>query len=125
MGIDLIWLLPIHPIGMTNRKGTLGSPYSIDDFRAVNPQYGTMDDFRRMVSEIHRLGMRIMIDIVFRHTSYDCPWVKEHPEWYARDELVKFFISFLIYYDHIYVIGESNCSCTCLDRYFGSEIGGK
>ncbi|CAF4865472.1 unnamed protein product, partial [Rotaria sp. Silwood1] len=86
MGIDLVWFLPIHPIGMTNRKGTFGSPYSIDDFRGVNPQYGTMDDFHRLVSEIHQLGMRLMIDIVFRHTSHDCTWVKDHPEWYARDE---------------------------------------
>ncbi|CAF4510425.1 unnamed protein product, partial [Rotaria sp. Silwood2] len=55
MGIDIIWLLPIHPIGISNRKGSLGSPYSIKDFRAINPEYGRMDDFHRLVSEIHRL----------------------------------------------------------------------
>ncbi|CAF3014968.1 unnamed protein product [Rotaria sp. Silwood2] len=86
MGIDIIWLLPIHPIGISNRKGSLGSPYSIKDFRAIKPEYGRMDDFHRLVSEIHRLGMRLMIDIVYPHTSHDCSWVKEHPEWYMRDE---------------------------------------
>ena len=90
MSIDFVWFLPIHPIGIMNRKGPLGSPYSINDFRAINPEYGTMDDFHRLVSEMHRLGMRVMIDIVFRHTSHDCSWVKEHPEWYLRDETVSF-----------------------------------
>ncbi|CAF4249111.1 unnamed protein product [Rotaria socialis] len=85
MGIDFVWFLPIHPIGITNRKGSLGSPYSINDFRAINPEYGTMGDFDHLVSELHRLGMRVMIDIVFRHTSHDCSWIKEYPEWYWRD----------------------------------------
>ena len=58
MGIDFVWFLPIHPIGITNRKGSLGSPYSISDFRAINPEYGTVDDFHRLVSEMHRVGMR-------------------------------------------------------------------
>ncbi|CAF4246195.1 unnamed protein product [Rotaria sp. Silwood2] len=57
MGIDIIWLLPIHPIGISNRKGSLGSPYSIKDFRAIKPEYGRMDDFHRLVSEIHRLAL--------------------------------------------------------------------
>lgn len=61
MGIDLVWFLPIHPIGITNRKGPLGSPYSVNDYRAINPEYGTMDDFDLLVSEIHRLGLRVMI----------------------------------------------------------------
>ena len=88
MGFDVLWLLPIHPIGKTNRKGTLGSPYSIEDFRQINPEYGTMDDFHRLLSSVHRNGMRLMIDIVFRHTSHDCSWVSQHPEWYSRDETV-------------------------------------
>ncbi|CAF1395118.1 unnamed protein product [Adineta ricciae] len=86
MGIDFVWLLPIHPVGKTNRKGTLGSPYSIDNFREINPEHGNLDDFCRLVSEVHRHGMRLMIDIVFRHTSHDCPWATQHPEWYLRDE---------------------------------------
>ncbi|UJR29840.1 hypothetical protein I4U23_017383 [Adineta vaga] len=86
MGVDFVWLLPIHPIGKTNRKGTLGSPYSIDNFREINPEHGDLNDFLRLISEVHRYGMRLMIDIVFRHTSHDCLWVKQHPEWYLRDE---------------------------------------
>ncbi|CAF1134171.1 unnamed protein product [Adineta steineri] len=89
MGIDFVWLLPIHPIGLTNRKGSLGSPYSIDNFREINPEHGDLNDFRRLISEVHRQGMRLMIDIVFRHTSHDCLWAKEHPEWYLRDETGK------------------------------------
>lgn len=88
MGFDVLWLLPIHPIGKTNRKGTLGSPYSIEDFRQINPEYGTMDDFHHLLSSVHQNGMRLMIDIVFRHTSHDCSWVSQHPEWYSRDETV-------------------------------------
>lgn len=88
MGIDFIWLLPIHPIGVTKRKGTLGSPYSINDFREINPEYGNLDDFLRLVSQVHRQGMYLMLDIVFRHTSCDCIWVKQHPEWYLTDEKV-------------------------------------
>jgi glycosidase len=98
MGIDFVWLLPIHPIGLTKRKGTLGSPYSIDNFREINPEHGNLDDFHRLVSEIHRHGMRLMIDIVFRHTSHDCPWAKEHPEWYLTDETVR---SILFIINHI------------------------
>ena len=79
MGFDLIWLLPIHPIGKTNRKGTFGSSYSIDDFRQINSELGTLEDFRRLLDQTHQHGMRLMMDIVFRHTSHDCPWVKEHP----------------------------------------------
>ncbi|CAF1542027.1 unnamed protein product [Rotaria sp. Silwood1] len=86
LGIDFIWLLPINPIGLTNRKGTLGSPYSINNFREINPEHGNLDDFRHLVSEVHRQGMRLMLDIVFRHTSHDCPWVKQHPEWYLKDD---------------------------------------
>ncbi|CAF2776509.1 unnamed protein product [Rotaria sp. Silwood2] len=86
LGIDFIWLLPIHPIGLTNRKGTLGSPYSIKNFREINPEHGNLDDFRHLVSEIHRQGMYLMLDMVFRHTSHDCPWVKQHPEWYLTDD---------------------------------------
>ncbi|UJR29841.1 hypothetical protein I4U23_017384 [Adineta vaga] len=89
MGVDFVWLLPIHPIGKTNRKGTLGSPYSIDNFREINPEHGDLNDFLRLISEVHRYGMRLMIDIVFRHTSHDCLWVKQHPEWYLRDETGK------------------------------------
>ena len=71
LGVDILWLLPIHPIGKTCRKGVLGSPYAIRDYRAVNEEYGTMQDFERLAGEVHRLGMRLIIDVVYNHTSPD------------------------------------------------------
>lgn len=82
LGVDVIWLLPIHPIGETARKGTLGSPYAIRDYRAVNPEYGTLEDFRRLVDDIHRRGMRCIIDVVYNHTSPDSWLAEHHPQWF-------------------------------------------
>ena len=84
LGADIVWLLPIHPIGAVKRKGTLGSPYAIRDYRAVNPEYGTLDDFRRLVDEVHALGMKCIIDVVYNHTSPDSVLAGEHPEWFYR-----------------------------------------
>lgn len=82
LGTDIIWLMPIHPIGEKARKGTLGSPYAIRDYRAVNPEYGTLEDFRRLVDDIHGLGMKCIIDVVYHHTSPDSVLAGEHPEWF-------------------------------------------
>lgn len=82
LGTDIVWLMPIHPIGEVNRKGTLGSPYAIRNYRAVNPEYGTMEDFRALVDEIHANGMKCIIDVVYNHTSPDSVLSKEHPEWF-------------------------------------------
>lgn len=82
LGTDIIWLLPIHPTGEKNRKGTLGSPYAIRDYRAVNPEFGTMDDFRRLVDAIHAHGMKCIIDVVYNHTSPDSWLAEHHPEWF-------------------------------------------
>jgi len=82
LGVDIIWLMPIHPIGEKARKGTLGSPYAIRDYRAVNPEYGSLEDFQNLVEEIHRLGMRCIIDVVYNHTSPDSVLSGEHPEWF-------------------------------------------
>ena len=71
LGVDIIWLMPIHPIGTRARKGTAGSPYAISDYRAVHPDYGTLEDFRRLVDSIHQLGMKCIIDVVYNHTSPD------------------------------------------------------
>jgi glycosidase len=84
LGVDVIWFLPIHPIGIKERKGTLGSPYAIRDYRAVNPEFGTMADFRTLVDDIHHLGMQCMIDVVYNHTSPDSVLMAEHPEWFYR-----------------------------------------
>lgn len=84
LGVDTIWLMPIHPVGEVSRKGSLGSPYAIRDYRAVNPEYGTLEDFRRLVDDIHAHGMRCIIDVVYNHTSPDSVLAHEHPEWFFR-----------------------------------------
>lgn len=86
MGVDILWVMPIHPIGIKNHKGTLGSYYSISDYKAVNPEYGTMDDFKRLVNKSHELGMKVIIDWVANHTAWDNVWVNEHPEWYKKND---------------------------------------
>ncbi|WP_291118544.1 alpha-amylase family glycosyl hydrolase [Flavobacterium sp. UBA6135] len=85
MGIDIIWLMPINPIGEKNRKGTLGSPYSVKDYYGVNPEFGTLDDLKAFVKEAHELGMYVILDWVANHTAWDNNLVNEHPEWYKRD----------------------------------------
>ncbi len=85
MGVDVIWFMPIHPIGKLNRKGSLGSPYSIADYRAVNPEYGTRQDFARLVETAHALGLKVMIDVVYNHTAHDSVLAQEHPEYFHTD----------------------------------------
>jgi glycosidase len=82
IGTDIIWLMPIHPIGEKNRKGTLGSPYAVRDYRAVNPELGTMDDLRSLAAAAHRRGMKCIIDVVYNHTSPDSVLAHTHPEWF-------------------------------------------
>ena len=86
VGADVVWLMPIHPIGETGRKGPLGSPYAARDYRAINAAYGTADDFRALVGAVHARGMRLILDWVPDHTAPDHPWVREHPDYYVRDE---------------------------------------
>ena len=82
LGVDVIWLMPIHPIGESKRKGTLGSPYAIRDYRAVNPEFGALADFIALTEAIHALGMRVIIDVVYNHTSPDSVLAQAHPEWF-------------------------------------------
>ncbi len=86
MGVDVIWFMPIHPIGKVGRKGVLGSPYSITDYRGVNPEYGSMSEFARLVEIAHSLGLKVWIDVVFNHTAIDSVLVQEHPAWFHQDE---------------------------------------
>jgi len=85
MGVDILWLMPIHPIGEKKRKGELGSYYSIKDYTAVNPNFGTKQDFVELVEATHEQGMKLIIDWVPNHTAWDHPWVTEHPEYYMKD----------------------------------------
>lgn len=85
-GANVVWLMPIHPIGIENRKGTLGSPYAARDYRAINPAYGTTDDFRDLVSAVHARGMKLILDWVPNHTAWDAVWVREHPDFHTRND---------------------------------------
>jgi alpha-amylase len=86
MGVEILWLMPIHPIGIVNRKGTLGSYYSIQNFETVNPEFGTVEDFKNLVEKVHALGMKIIIDWVANHTSWDNVWTKTNPDFFVLDE---------------------------------------
>ena len=86
MGIDILWFMPVNPVSLKNRKGELGSPYSVGDYYKTNPEFGTMDDFKHMVQAIHDAGMYIIIDWVPNHTGWDNPWITEHPDWYSKDK---------------------------------------
>ncbi len=85
LGVDIIWLMPIHAIGEKNRKGTLGSPYAVKDYYSVNPEFGTLQDLKNFVSEAHNQGMYVILDWVANHTAWDNHLVTEHPDWYDRD----------------------------------------
>lgn len=84
LGVDILWLMPIHPIGKENRKGTLGSPYSVLDYYAVNPEFGTEADFKAFVDAAHAQGFKVILDLVANHTAWDHPLAKEHPNWYEK-----------------------------------------
>jgi glycosidase len=86
MGVEVLWLMPIHPIGIVNRKGTLGSYYSIQNFEAVNPEFGTVEDFKSLVEKAHALDMKIIIDWVANHTSWDNVWTKTNRDFFVLDE---------------------------------------
>ena len=82
LGIDYIYLLPIQPSGILHRKGSMGSPYAIQDYRTIDPVQGTMEDFIHLAESIHRAGMKLMLDVVYNHTSPDSVLSQEHPEWF-------------------------------------------
>jgi glycosidase len=90
MGVDVLYLLPIHPIGKKARKGSQGSPYSIMDYYQIDPKYGTLDDFKRLVKSAHDRGIKVMMDIVFNHTSRDSVLVNTKPEWFYKNERNEF-----------------------------------
>ena len=85
MQVDILWLMPIFPISQTKRKGTLGSYYAVSDYTKVNPEFGTMEDFKSLVDQIHAKGMRVILDWVPNHTGWDHVWMKKNPKFYTRD----------------------------------------
>jgi cyclomaltodextrinase / maltogenic alpha-amylase / neopullulanase len=85
LGVTILWLMPIHPMGQLKKKGTVGSPYAVQDYYAVNPAYGTKDDFKHLVRAAHDRGMKVVMDIVANHTSWDSVLIKQHPDWFKHD----------------------------------------
>ncbi len=86
LGVDILWFMPVYPISEDGRKGTLGSYYAVKDYTDVNPEFGTLDDFKATVGKIHDAGMKVILDWVPNHSGRDNRWVTEHPDWYAKDE---------------------------------------
>jgi len=89
LGVTVIWLMPIHPTGKLKAKGTLGSPYAVRDYDAINPDYGTGEDLKRLVAAAHQRGMKVFIDIVANHTSWDSVLIEKHADWYTQDSAGK------------------------------------
>lgn len=85
LGVDILWLMPVHPISEVNRKGTLGSYYAVRDYKGVNPEFGTIEDIKEFVRTAHAHGLKVIIDEVCNHTGCDNEWLTTHPEYYARD----------------------------------------
>ncbi|WP_461633205.1 alpha-amylase family glycosyl hydrolase [Labilibaculum euxinus] len=86
MGVDILWVMPVFPISEKNRKGSMGSYYAVSDYRAVNPEFGTMDDLKNMVNKAHEMGMHVILDWVANHTGWDNILMTEHPDFYTKNE---------------------------------------
>lgn len=94
LGVNVLWFMPVYPIGEKNRKGELGSYYSIKDYMDVNPEFGTMDEFKALVAEAHELGFHVILDWVGNHSAWDNPLAEEFPEWYEKDSVGNFVSPF-------------------------------
>ncbi|MCW8107188.1 alpha-amylase family glycosyl hydrolase [Alteromonas ponticola] len=90
LGADIVWLMPIHPIGEVNRKGKLGSPYAVKDYFAINPEFGCEDDLISLIQYAHTLGLKVILDWVANHSAWDNYLVSTHPDWYAKDHYGNF-----------------------------------
>lgn len=86
LGVKILWLMPVYPIGEENRKEGLGSYYSIKDYRGINPEFGSAEDLKKLIEEAHNNGIYVVLDWVANHTAWDHPWVKQHPDWYEKDK---------------------------------------
>lgn len=85
MGVQTLWFMPITPISQKEKKGTLGSYYACSDYVSINPEFGTLNDFKHLVDYAHKLGMKVIIDWVANHTGWHHVWTKEHPNWYEKE----------------------------------------
>lgn len=113
-GQGIIWFMPIQPIGAEQRKGGMGSYYSVRDYTAVNPEFGTLDDFRRVVDRAHALGLRVILDWVANHTAWDHIWTQQHPQWYLQDAQGRI---------HSYVYRADPHDPNCVPEYWTDVVG--
>jgi alpha-amylase len=114
LGIRTIWFMPITPISVLNRKGTLGSYYACSDYTSVNPEFGTLDDFKNLVRKAQQLGMKVMIDWVANHTGWDHVWTKTHPEFFSMDDKGSFRPPFPDWEDVIHLNYENRSLWTAM-----------
>jgi glycosidase len=91
MGVEILWLMPVTPISIEKRQGTLGSYYACSSYTKVNPEFGSLDDLKALIADAHSRGMKLIIDWVANHTGWDHHWKTEHPEWYERNEKDEFY----------------------------------
>src|ERR1700744_1386632 len=91
MGVETLWLMPVTPIAAEKRQGILGSYYAASDYTSVNPEFGTLEDLRNLIQQAHHLGLKVIIDWVANHTGWDHKWVREHPDYYKRNEHGQFY----------------------------------
>lgn len=87
LGVDILWFMPVNPISEVNRKGTLGSYYAVRNYKEINPEFGTLADFKELVEKAHGMGFKVLLDWVANHTGCDNIWIAEHPDWYVKDSL--------------------------------------
>ncbi|MCF0246434.1 MAG: alpha-galactosidase, partial [Ileibacterium sp.] len=86
LGTEILWLMPLYPVGKVKRKGKDGSPYAIADYEQTNPEMGTVEEFEHLVKTAHEKGMKVIVDVVYNHTSPDSKLYENHPEWFYKDE---------------------------------------
>jgi alpha-amylase len=96
LGVKTLWFMPVTPIAQKNKKGSLGSYYACSDYTAINPEFGTMDDFKNLVKQAHEMGFKVIIDWVANHTGWDHKWTVEHPDYYQKDSATKLPVAWMI-----------------------------
>lgn len=125
LGVDILWFMPVHPISEDGRKGTLGSYYAVKDYKAFNPEFGTLDQFKETVKKAHSLGMKVIIDWVPNHSGRDNEWVAQHPDWYAKDSAGNMYgpYDWTDVYKFDYSNPEMRAAMTDALKFWISEIG--
>src|SRR5688500_10837977 len=137
MGVEVLWFMPITPISVKLRQGSLGSYYACSDYQSVNPEFGTLQDFKQLTHQAHQLGFKVIIDWVANHTGWDHIWTTTHPEFYKRNAAGEFYdtnnwhdVIDLNYYDHavgsgmiaVMEFGDSECTLDFLRLVLGSDV---